>query len=279
MRAFWLVAVLASCSAPSHPVTLVLGAVPWEVAPIEEALTDKETLEVAGIEVTRAKLDGMPVVVGLTGVGKTNTGLVLGLLYREFRPERVIFTGTGARVRPDIKPGYVIVAEQVFFHDAGNLTEHGMEPLPVFGPRKGQQLDPVFEPDPGLLATALRVASAYEPAESISADGAIYPTVVRAGRITTGDLFSINQWKLDQVRTELRADLLEMEGASVAQGCQVLGVPWLLIRGGSDLLQAGDASGDYMKYGPVAARQAALFTLAVLRELAKSQAERPRSAG
>jgi 5'-methylthioadenosine/S-adenosylhomocysteine nucleosidase len=260
-----------SCSAPPRPVTLVLGAVPWEVAPIEEALTDRETVDVAGIQVTRAKLDGMPVVVGLTGVGKTNTGLVLGLLYREFRPGRVIFTGTGARVRPDIKPGYVIVAQEASFHDAGNLTEQGMQLLPVFGPRKGQQLDPVFEPDPGLLAIALRVAAAYEPSESIRVDGESYPTVVRAGRITTGDLFSINQWKLDQVRTGLRADLLEMEGASVGQSCQILGVPWLLIRGGSDLLQAGDASGDYMKYGPIAARQAALFTLAVLKELAAGE--------
>jgi hypothetical protein len=40
---------------------------------------------------------------------------------------------------------------------------------------------------------------------------------------------------------------------------------------GSDLLKAGEASGDYLKYGPIAARQAALFTLQLLEELARSE--------
>jgi nucleoside phosphorylase len=84
----------------------------------------------------------------------------------------------------------------------------------------------------------------------------------------------VNEWKLNDVR-RLQADLLEMEGAAVGQACQVVGVPWLLIRGGSDLLRAGDASGEYMRTGPITARQAALFTLAVLRELAASDEPEP----
>ncbi len=265
-----LTLALGSCAVPAQEITLLLGAVPWEVAPFEEALTEAEAGEVGGIAYTRGRLHGMPVVVSLTGVGKTSTGLVIGVLYNEFRPLRVIFTGTGARVQPDLRPGYVIVAEQAFFHDAGNLSEDGMHPLPVFGP--GVRFDPVFEPDTGLLAAALKVAADYEPSEPVSVDGQVYPTVVRAGRIASGDLFSVNEWKANEIRVELRADLLEMEGAAVAQSCQTLGVPWLLIRGGSDLMRAGDASGDYLKYGPVAARQAALFTLAVLEELAAADA-------
>jgi nucleoside phosphorylase len=249
--------------------TLVLGAVPWEIAPIEEALSEPRGGEVEGIAYTRGKLGGIPIVVSLTGVGKTNTGLVLGVLSNEFRPKRVLFTGTGARVRPEIKTGFIIVAEETFFHDAGNLSEKGMQPLPVFGPGRGVQMEPTFRPDPDLFATAMKVAARYEPAEMISMDGESYRTEVRAGRITTGDLFSVNEWKLNEVG-RLEADLLEMEGAAVGQACQVLGTPWLLIRGGSDLLRAGDASADYLKAGPIAPRQAALFTLAVLRELAAS---------
>jgi len=260
------VAVVAACR--PGPVTLVLGAVPWEIAPIEQALAHPEVLEVGALSVTRGTLDGMPVVVGLTGVGKTNAALVIGLLHAEFRPRRVIFTGSAARVNPDLKPGWIIVAEEVSFHDAGNLTDRGMQPLPVFGPRPGVQTDPVFRPDSELYATAMRVAANWASPEPIAVDGVTYPSVVRSGRVTTGDLFGVNQWKLDQVRTALRADLLEMEGAAVAQSCQFLGVPWLLIRSGSDPLQAGDATGDYLKYGPIAARQAALFSLAVLGELA-----------
>jgi len=268
----WLVLLLVSCRSGEDRITLVLGAVPWELAPIEDALTEAEEGELDGIAYSRGELYGMPVVVALTGVGKTNAGLVLGVLYNEFKPQRVIFSGSGARVRAEIRPGFVVVAEQAFFHDAGNLSDDGMQLLPVFGPGRDARMEPSFRPDAALFALAMKVAARYEPPERISVDGESYPAEVRAGRVTTGDLFSVNEWKLREVRDELRADLLEMEGAAIGQGCQILGVPWLLIRGGSDLLRAGDASGDYLKYGPIAARQAALFTLAVLEELARSDA-------
>jgi len=271
----WLWAALAAlaCATPrpiEPRVTLLLGAVPWEVAPLEQALIGVQKGNVDGIAYTRGWLSGMLVVISLTGVGKTNTGLVVGVLYNEFRPRRVIFTGTGARVDPGLEPGDVIVAQQVFFHDAGNLTEDGMQLLPVFGPGE-RRADPVFAPDPELFSAALQAAESYAAPE-VSVDGTSHRVRVRAGRIATGDLFGVNRWKLAELREKLRADLLEMEGASLAQSCQTLGVPWLLIRAGSDPLRAGDASADYLKYGPIAARQAALFTLQLVEQLARSDA-------
>jgi nucleoside phosphorylase len=254
-----------------EPVTLVLGAVPWETAPIEEALAEAEAGEVDGIGFTRGRLFGMPVVVALTGVGKTNAALVLGVLYHEFKPRRVIFSGTGARLRPEIAPGTIVLAEEAFFHDAGDLLDEGMRLLPVIGPARGARTEPRFKPDPGLLAAALRAAEGYQPSEPVSVDGETHPPAIRTGRVATGDLFSDNAWKLAELRDELGADLLEMEGASVGQACQTLGVPWILIRGGSDLVRPGDASRDYLEYGPIAARQAALFTLHLLEQLARAE--------
>ena len=255
----------------SQEITLVIGATPTETAPIEEVLTEAELGEVSHIPYIRGKLYGMPVVVSLTGVGKTNTGLVLGVLCTEFKPKRVIFTGTGARVKPEIKPGFIILAEETFFHDAGDLLEDGMHNRPVKGPAKGALMDPVFKPTPELLSAAMRAARSYKPTEMISIDGETYPTVIRKGRITTGDLFSVNEWKLNDIRHRLKADLFEMEGASLGQACQTMQIPWLLIRGGSDLIQAGDATEDFRKYKPPAARQAALFTLYFVQQLALSE--------
>jgi nucleoside phosphorylase len=240
--------------------------------PIRAALTEPEAGEVKGIAFTRGRLGSMPVVVGLTGVGKTNVGVALGVLGTAFRVRRVVFSGTGARVRPELRPGFIVVAREAFFHDAGDLRADGMHLRAWIGPDLRAASDPFLRPDARLLATALEAAGDYEPAELIALDGEVYPTTVRAGRIATGDLFSVNQWKLDEVRGRFEADLLEMEGAAVAQACQALGIPWLLIRGGSDLLGAGDATADYRKYAPVAARQAALFTLHVLERLAEADA-------
>lgn len=262
---------LRARGALEEPPTLVVGAVPWELLPIEDELTDPEEGEVQGIAYTRGRVHDLPVVLGLTGVGKTNTGLVLGVLCNEFEPRRLLFSGTGARVRTDIKPGYIIVASEVFFHDAGDLLADGMHLRPIYGPGEGRVTEPLMRPDPELLAVALRAAEGYEPAELVDVDGQTYPTRVRAGRVATGDVFSINEWKLDEIRDRFDADLLEMEGASVAQAGQILGIPWLLIRSGSDRARPGNAAPDYLKYGPIAARQAALFTLRVIEHLARDE--------
>ena len=102
-------------------------------------------------------------------------------------------------------------------------------------------------------------------------DEQTYNTVVKSGSIVTGDLFSVNQWKYEEIVNEFRTDLFAMETAALGQVCTFMDVPWIAFRGGSDLIQAGDASDDYKKYGPIAARQAALFTLAFMKVLAASQ--------
>ncbi len=109
----------------SKSPTLIIGAVPWEMAPVAAELTESEAGAIHNIPFRRGNLYGMPVVVALTGVSKTNTGMVAGALITAFNPSRVIFSGTGAQVRSEIKAGYVFIIEETTFHDAGNLTEDG----------------------------------------------------------------------------------------------------------------------------------------------------------
>lgn len=260
----------AQVNALKNP-TLILGAVPWEMAPVVAELSESESGTIHNIPYTRGKLYGMPVVVALTGVSKTNTGMVAGALITAFNPSRVIFSGTGARVQPEIKAGYVFIIEETMFHDAGNLTEEGMEVRPVMGPTPYLSREPVFRPDASLFSKAKRAADHYVPPEPIEVDGKTYNTVVSPGSIVTGDLFSINQWKYEEILNKFGTDLFAMENAALGQTCTFMGVPWIAMRGGSDLIQAGDASEDYKKYGPIAARQAALFTLFFLEKLASEE--------
>ena len=249
--------------------TLILGAVPWEMAPIQALLTETESGEIYNIPYTKGRLYGLPVVVALTGVSKTNTGMTTGALVTAFDPVRVVFSGTGARVDPEIRPGHVFVIEETMFHDAGNLTEAGMEARPVIGPTPHLTREPVFRPDPRLFELATTLAASYAPAEAIRVDGVTYDTEVRPGRIVTGDLFSINQWKYEEIVNKYETELFAMETAALGQTCSFMGVPWIAFRAGSDLIQAGDASDDYKKYDPIAARQAALFTLSFMEVLAR----------
>lgn len=252
--------------------TLILGAVPWETAPIQELLTESESGRIHNIPYTKGKLYGLPVVLALTGVSKTNTGMTTGALVTAFNPARVVFSGTGARVDPKIRPGYVFIIEETMFHDVGNLTEEGMESSPVIGPTPNLVREPVFRPDPQLFELATSLAENYKPSEAIKVDGVTYYTEVKPGSIVTGDLFSISQWKYEEIVNKYMTDLFAMETAALGQTCSFMGVPWIAFRAGSDLIQAGDASDDYKKYGPIAARQAALFTLRFMQMLAERAA-------
>jgi len=51
---------------------------------------------------------------------------------------------------------------------------------------------------------------------------------------------------------------MEMESSAFAYSCESLGVPWLVIRAGSNVSQEAP-SDDYKRLGPIAAKQAALF--------------------
>jgi nucleoside phosphorylase len=256
---------------PEEAPTLILGAVPWEIAAIQAHLTETESGEIHNIPYTKGKLYGLPAVVALTGVSKTNTGMTTGALVTAFNPVRVVFSGTGARVNPEIKPGYVFIIEETMFHDVGNLTEAGMESSPVIGPTPNLTREAVFRPDPELFEFAKSLAENYEPVEAIKVDGATYNTEVKPGSIVTGDLFSVSQWKYEEIVNKYKTDLFAMETAALGQTCSFMGVPWIAFRAGSDLIQAGDASDDYKKYGPIAARQAALFTLSFMQALAQEE--------
>ena len=68
------------------------------------------------------------------------------------------------------------------------------------------------------------------------------------------------------IREKLACELVEMEGAAIAQVCHALGVPHVVIRAGSNLAQPSPGE-DYKALGQIAARQAAFFALHLVEQL------------
>jgi nucleoside phosphorylase len=96
---------------------------------------------------------------------------------------------------------------------------------------------------------------------------------VRLGRITSGDQFGIPQQRIEDILRQLKPDLMEMESGSVAQVCWYLRTPFICIRSGSNRTQ-NSPDNDYRKLSPFASRQAALFTVSLLKELGRRKAKR-----
>lgn len=205
-------------------------------------------------------------VTAITGVGKTNAALIATLFIAHFKPARVIYTGSAARLNPELRTGDVILGRRTFHHDAGSSQEGGMVYRKIIGPRAGEPTHYRYDADRGLLANAIAAAKSYEPRE-VTANGSTYTPRVRPGLICSGDIFGMTAEKISDIRAKLKCDLVEMEGAAIGQVCRALGVPHLVIRGGSNLAQPNPGS-DYKALGQIAARQSAFFALHLVRILA-----------
>lgn len=91
---------------------------------------------------------------------------------------------------------------------------------------------------------------------------------IREGLIVTGDAFMSSPARRIELRRELNAAAVEMEGAAVAQVCARFGVPVIVIRSITDRAD-GNAGQSYAKFRDAAARNAANLAVDTIREFAK----------
>lgn len=255
---------------PTRDLTLVLGAIPQETELVEWSLMKRKRGRLAGLPYTEGRLDGRRVIVAVTGIGKTNATMLTTLFVEKFRPREVIMCGTASRIDPAIRNGDVIVGEVTCNHDMGSLgADYVMEYFGSEGPL-GDHSPIVYPGDHRLLAAAKRALRTHVPeTANLPHHTPPYVPQVRLGRITSGDQFGITAERIADILRQLRPQLMEMESGSVAEVCYYLRTAFLCIRSGSNRTQ-NSPDNDYRTLSPFASRQAALFTVSLIRELAKS---------
>jgi adenosylhomocysteine nucleosidase len=253
-------------AAGRRDLTLVLGALPQETELVEKALKACHRGKLGPFPFVEGRIGGRRTIVAATGIGKTCASMVTALFASHFRPRELIMTGTASRINPAVRNGDVIVGEVTCNHDFGSLRpNYRMDYFGAEGPLRDSM--PIIYPGAGNLLAAARRAIGNHVPETAVQHSPPYVPVVRLGRITSGDQFGITDERIADIRRQLAPDLMEMESGSVAQVCWYLGIPFLCIRGGSNLTQ-GSPDDDYRKLSPFSSRQAALFTVSVVTELA-----------
>jgi len=245
--------------------TGILGAFGEEVRLLVDQLEGKEERKIEGILFWVGRLSGRRVVVAMTGTGKVNAAITTTLLYVHFRPAEVLFTGVAGALSPELKPGDIVIAQKTVHHDFGTLTATGLRRRGARNPVTRRR-NPTFLPaDRRLLKVALASKGrvAFDPIHT--REGERMPRVV-AGIVATGDVFVASPAKKRELRKELDADAVEMEGAAVAQVCWQWRVPCLVIRSLSDLADA-NAVRDARAFLKVAARNSALLVADIVEHL------------
>jgi len=254
---------------PTHyrpsDLIVILGAVPQEITVFTAAMGNPAKQELWGIPYYKGKIAGKEVVVAITGIGKTSTGMTSTLFIAEFKPRLVLMSGTGARINQQLRTGDVIVATTTYEHDYGSLTREGMVFRPFNGPDDGKEMENAFSPPASLLAKADLAIASYKGPE-VTANDATYTVKARRGIVASSDLFGVPQVRIDQLRSLFKTDIMEMESAPLGHVCQALGVPYLVVRAGSNVAQEAP-NDDYLRLGPIAAREAAKFSVHLLQYL------------
>ena len=97
-------------------------------------------------------------------------------------------------------------------------------------------------------------------------DGVVTQPKVINGIIESEDIFSEVKARNEEVRLETGCNTFEEEGASVAQVCSQLGMPYLVVRGISNRAEE-DGFETFEKLSPVAAKNANLLVIALLEGL------------
>ena len=251
--------------------TLILGAVPQEIVPLVDALQGASKRSLWGIPYWEGRLADRKVAVAITGIGKVYTAMTTTLFLSELAPRLVLMTGTGARINKALRTGDVIVAQALHEHDYGSLTREDMVYRPFNSPDDGAEVENRFVPAKALLEAADRAIASYAPPE-VTANGPAYRVAVRRGVVVSSDLFGMTETRIASLRSRFGADVSEMESAPLARICQTFRVPYLVVRAGSNAAQEAP-NDDYLRLGPIAADQAARFTLHLLPHLLEPSRE------
>jgi adenosylhomocysteine nucleosidase len=227
----------------SHPIA-VLTAIPEEIAAFGVHLVETGRETVAGIPIHHGTLDGRPVVLAESGIGKVNGALTASILLDRFRCGGIIFSGVAGGVDPNLDVGDLVIAEQVVQHDYGAMVHGALE---VY--RAGALPFPEFRGEVALKANPALIARAR---------GAL--AGAQFGTILTGDYYLGCGQTRERLFSSFGGKAVDMESAAVAQVAEAFGAPWLIIRALSDL--AGEDSRlDFEAFAREAARTAAAAVL------------------
>ncbi|MEU2283610.1 5'-methylthioadenosine/S-adenosylhomocysteine nucleosidase [Streptomyces sp. NPDC013178] len=236
----------------TYPTVVVLTALPVEYDAVRahvEVLDEEEIVLGDGTRLEQGRLPGTPWTVAIAelGEGALTTAALTTRIVSELHPEALLFVGVAGGLKDDLEIGDVVVGTKVY-------AIHG-----------GKESDAGFHARPEAWHGSHRLLQAARSALR-GLDG------VRGHRkpIACGDVVLAGERTALRKRIQRTYDdayAIEMEGSGASHAAHLSGqLDALVIRGVSDLADAGKADADAGGSQELAAAQAAKVAVAVLRK-------------
>ncbi|MBE3563813.1 MAG: 5'-methylthioadenosine/adenosylhomocysteine nucleosidase [Hydrogenibacillus schlegelii] len=224
----------------------IIGAMDEEIAELLQGMDAVDVRRAGPVEARVGRMDGRPVAVLKSGVGKVNAALAVQAVIDHLRPQALLFLGVAGALDPALEIGDLVVAEDALQHDV-DATPLGFRPGEIpFEPAS------VFPADPRLIRRAVTAAEA------------LFGRRPAVGRVLSGDRFVADREMVKALRERFGGLCVEMEGAAAAQVAHKNGVPFLLIRTISDRAD-GAAPADFPAFLKEAAGRSAALARAIVR--------------
>ena len=212
----------------------IIGAMDEEIDAYRKHLSNLKEESWKIFTFYKGKLNGNDVVVVKSGVGKVFAAMICQILIDKYKVDTILFTGVAGALNKKLEIGDVVVSVDSVHHDFNAV------PL---GFKRGQ-----------ISYTNYRFFGAEKKLVDLALKVDISPHKIIKGRVLTGDQFftQSERKKHKYLTEELCGDCIEMEGAAVAQVCNINQIPHLIVRTVSDKAN-GTAVKDYKKFKAVVA--------------------------
>ena len=151
------------------------------------------------------------------GVGKVNAARTTQILIDNFKIDAIINVGSAASAKDDLDIGDIVIGKELVQHDFD---------ITAFGHPKGyiSNVGKYIESDKELVEKVERTINELKDNEF----------KIKIGTIASGDIFCTDLSMKNKIRDKFDADAIEMEGAAIAQVCELDKVQFVIIRGISD---------------------------------------------
>lgn len=195
----------------------IITAMQEEMQEIENIMENIEKIEIYNLSFIKGEINNSKVVLVESGVGKVNAARTTQILIDNFNIEAVINVGSAGAANDKLNIGDIVIGKSLVQHDFD---------ITAFGHPKGyiSNAGQYFNSDNQLIE---QMKNAMKKLDNIDFN-------ILIGRIASGDIFCTDMNMKEKIRNKFEADAIEMEGAAIAQVCQLDNIPFIVVRGISD---------------------------------------------
>lgn len=202
---------------------LIIAAVSEELALLTQALANPTNNNLTPFKIVEGYLGATPVVLCVSGVGKTNAAAATAVMLERYHPKLVINTGcAGAYLGNNLEIGDLVLASSETMGDEGVITPEGWQGFSFMG-------------FPSVISSHKMYYNEIPVANNLSEKAMQlaykYCKKLKYGRFVTVSTCSGTKQRGEELAKRFEAIAESMEGAAVAQLCLRYGISCVELRG------------------------------------------------